>query len=193
MRSWLNDNSGLATFLDILDIPPGVPFESVINHEVDRSVMVAIHTDSYSSREWCRREVVRAKRLNVPMLVIDCLEDVDERYFPYLGNVPTIRMSPGVVDRLEIVAGYLLDELFKDFLWQCRVEGYRKRFPETIFLSRAPELISLASRPQAATGNKWDIVYPGPPLGTEELELFADIAGDIRTFSLIDWLAWRQR
>ena len=76
LRRWLNDNANLATFLDILNIPPGVPFDSVIDHEVGSSVMVAIHTDSYSSREWCRREVVRAKRLNVPMLTVDCLGPV---------------------------------------------------------------------------------------------------------------------
>ena len=193
LRKWLNYNADLATFLDIQDIPPGVPFDSVINHEVDGNVMVAIYTNSYSSREWCRREVVRAKRLNVPMLVVNCLQDVDERAFPYLGNVPVVRMNPETMDRFADVAAYIMDEVFKDFLWQCRVEGFRKRFPETTFLARVPELISLASRPPATMGTRWDIVYPGPPLGTEEVDLFADVSGDVRVLSLIDWLAWRKR
>ena len=129
LRTWLNDNANLATFLDIPDIPPGVPFDLVIDHEVDSGVMVAIHTDSYSSREWCRREVVRAKRLNVPMLTVDCLKEVDERAFPYLGNVPSVRMNPETVDHLPEVAGCIMDEVFKDFLWQCRVDNLRRRFP----------------------------------------------------------------
>ena len=193
LRRWLNDNANLATFLDIQDIPPGVPFDSVIDHEVDASVMVAIHTDSYSSREWCRREVVRAKRLNVPMLTVNCLKEIDERAFPYLGNVPSVRMNPETVDRLTEVAGCIMDEVFKDFLWRCRVEDLYRRFPETTFLARAPELISLASRPPATVGTGWHIVYPGPPLSTEELDLFADVASDVRVLSLTEWLAWRER
>ena len=97
------------------------------------------------------------------------------------------------MDRSADVAAYIMDEVFKDFLWQCRVEGFRKRFPETTFLARVPELISLASRPPATIGTRWDIVYPGPPLGTEEVDLFADVSGDVRVLSLIDWLAWRKR
>lgn len=192
LRTWLNDHAQLATFLDIQDIPPGVPFDSVIEHELGNSVMVAIYTDSYSSREWCRREVVRAKRLNVPMLTVDCLQEVDERSFPYMGNVPSIRMNPESTDRLEYVADYLMDEVFKDFLWQSRVDGLLTRFPDTTFLARAPELISLTSRPKALLGTPWDIVYPGPPLSTEEIDLFADVAQNIRVFSLIDWLARRE-
>ena len=94
----------LADVLGHPNIPPGVPFDLVIDHEVGSSVMVAIHTDSYSSREWCRREVIRAKRLNVPMLTVDCLKEGDECIFPYLGNVPSVRMNPETVDRLPEVA-----------------------------------------------------------------------------------------
>ena len=193
LKDWLNKNADLATFLDVQDIPPGVPFDSVIDHESRESVMVAIYTDSYSSREWCRREVIRAKRLNVPMITVDCLQEGDERSFPYLGNVPCVRMNPEATDRLESVADSIMDEIFKDFLWQCRVEGLRARFPETTFLARAPELISLASRPQANIGTHWEIVYPGPPLGAEETDLFADIAGDVRLLSLIEWLSRREQ
>ena len=192
IRRWLIDNAALATFLDIFDIPPSVSFESVINHEADGSVMVAIYTDSYSSREWCRKEVVRAKRQSVPMLVMDCLQEGDERSFPYMGNVPWVRMNPETMDRLEYFAGYLLGEVFKDFLWQCRVEALRSDNPETVFLSSAPELFFLASLPQVSPGPHRDIVYPGPPLGVEELELFANVAPDVRLFSLIEWIARRE-
>ena len=189
MRSWLNNDADLTAFLDVLDIPAGVSFESVIDHAVGGSVMVAIYTDTYSSREWCRREVVRAKRLHVPMLFVDCLQEVDERSFPYLGNVPSVRMNPETMDRLEHVARCLLDEVFKDFLWQCRIEGFRSAYPQTTFLARAPELITLVSRPEASVGATWDIVYPGPPLGTEEALLFSDVVQDVHLYSLTNWLA----
>ena len=130
--------------------------------------------------------------MSVPMLTVNCLTEIDERAFPYLGNVPSVRINPETVDRLPEVADCIMDEVFKDFLWRCRVEDLYRRFPETTFLARAPELISLASRPPASVGTGWDIVYPGPPLSTEELDLFADVASDVRVLSLTEWLARRE-
>lgn len=189
LRTWLNDNSNLAPFLDFRNIPAGTPFDLVLDHEVGRSVMVAIYTDSYSSREWCRREAIIAKRRRVPMLVVDCLQDTDPSAFPYLGNVPWVRMNPETVDRLDYVAGHLLDEVFKDFLWQCRVETFRNPFPQTTFSNRAPELISLTSISPASSGTGRNIVYPGPPISALEKQLFSDVAQDVRLYSLKEWLA----
>ena len=127
------------------------------------------------------------------MLVVDCLQDVDKRSFPYLGNVPWIRMNPETIDRLDYITEYLLDEVFQDFLWQCRVEGFRNGSPHTTFLARAPELLSLATHPQVSTGtaavSEWDIVYPGPPLDAQEKQLFAAVVSDVRVYSLTEWLA----
>ena len=137
LRKWLNDNTNSAPFLDIHNIPAGIPFDLVLDYEASRSVMVAIYTDSYSSREWCRREVIIAKRRRVPMLVVDCLQDTDPSSLPYLGNVPWVRMNPETMDRLDYVVGHLLDEVYKDFLWQCRVESFCNAFPQTTFFARA--------------------------------------------------------
>ena len=189
LRTWLNDNTNLAPFLDIRNIPAGAPFDLVLDHEAGRSVMVAIYTDSYSSREWCRREVIIAKRRRVPMLVVDCLQDTDPSSFPYLGNVPWVRMNPETVDRLDYVAGHLLDEVFKDFLWQCRVESFRNAFPQTTFFARAPELISLTSISPASSGTGNDVVYPGPPISAQEKQLFAAAAPYVHVYSLKEWLA----
>jgi hypothetical protein len=51
------------------DIPAGLRFHKVLLQQVRVSAMVAIHADSYSSREWCRREIIEAKRWNVPLVV----------------------------------------------------------------------------------------------------------------------------
>ena len=68
---------------------------------------MAVHTDSYSSREWCRREIIDAKRCNVPMVVVNSMRDVDERGFPYMGNVPIVRMDPNTTNRIAVVMGRL--------------------------------------------------------------------------------------
>ena len=61
LRTWLNDNANAAPFLDVRNIPAGVPFDSVLEHEVARSVMVAIYTDSYPQETGA---AVRSLQLN---------------------------------------------------------------------------------------------------------------------------------
>lgn len=190
IRSQLHDSHGLASFFDVHDIPAGLRFHKVLLQQVRVSAMVAIHTDSYSSREWCRREVIEAKRWNVPLVVADSIIDVDERGFPYMGNVPTVRLEQHRVDRIDLVIGRLLDEVLKDFLWRCRVELARRvTHQEAIFLPRPPELISLASLPPTADVPEPLIVYPDPPLSAEEERLFAEIAPRVQLRSLTEWLA----
>lgn len=189
IRQALFDGEGLSSFFDVHDIAPGLPFDKVILNQVRVSAVVAIHTDSFSSREWCRREIIEAKRASVPLVVANCLADRDERGFPYMGNVPVVRMSPGRVDRIEDVIGRLLDEVLKDFLWRCRVELVRKSAGDRVrFLPRPPELISLAGLDRAA-GTPTILVYPDPPLGAEEQRLFEEIAPDVRLRSLTEWVA----
>ena len=188
VRDWLHDNSALSSFLDVYDIPAGLSSSAVIFDTIRDGIMVTVYTDSYSSREWCRREVIEAKRRNIPMLVIDCLQTIDVRSFPYLGNVPVIRMDPESRGQVGEVAGRLLDELFKSFLWRCRVERFREPYPQIMFIPRSPELISLVAMPDNFSGGERSIVYPGPPLSMEEAQLFADVVPNVGLHTLADWL-----
>lgn len=188
VRDWLHDNSALASFLDVHDIPAGLSFSSVMDDSIQDGAMMTIYTDSYSSREWCRREVIEAKRRNVPMVIVDCLQTVDDRVFPYLGNVPSIRMNPDRGDRIDQVVSLLLDELFKDFLWRQRIEEFRGSHPQVIFTARPPELILLSNLMDSADNGERTLVYPGPPLGMEEIRLFTDIVSGVRLCTLTDWL-----
>ena len=181
--------TGLETFFDVHDIPAGLRFNKVLLQKVRVSAVVAIHTDSYSSREWCRREIIEAKRWNVPLVVVDSISDIDERGFPYMGNVPVIRMEPAVGDRIDYVIGCLLDEVLKDFLWRCWVELTRgSAGGDIVFLPRPPELISLAGLDDRA-GSDATLVYPEPPVGSEEQRLFEIIAPKVRLRSMMEWLA----
>ena len=209
IRDWLHQSNGPSSFFDVLDIPVGTPFQEVLELHVKRSALLAVHTDSYSSREWCRREIIQAKRYNVPMIVVNCVRDVDERGFPYMGNVPNVRLDPGKEDpnktsRIERVIGCLLDEVFKDFLWRCRTELADGDNRNVLFMARPPELISLANIEQgffespeslslADSRTPLDvedpvIVYPDPPLGAEEEQLFEKIMPRVRLRHLSQWL-----
>jgi hypothetical protein len=189
VRKALFDGDGLASFFDVNDIPPGLAFDRVILNQIRVSAVVAIHTDSFSSREWCRREILHAKRESVPLVVANCITDTDERGFPYMGNVPIVRMDPKSVDRIDDIIGRLLDEVLKDFLWRCRVELVRADAGDMVrFLPRPPELISLVGIDLPADTDIV-LVYPDPPIGAEEERLFEDIAPRVRLRSMTEWIA----
>jgi hypothetical protein len=190
VRRFIFDGDGLASFFDVHDIPAGLRFDAVLLEKVKVSAVVAIHTDSFSSREWCRREIIEAKRWNAPLVIADCISDTDERGFPYLGNVPVVRMDPGKVDRIADVVARLLDEVLKDFLWRCRVESAVAGGGENdvAFMPRAPELIALVGLVDQP-GDAVVVVYPDPPLGAEEQRLFEQIAPRFRLRSFTEWVA----
>ena len=188
IRDWLHEHSALSSFFDVHDIPAGLSFREVLLHQIETSAVVALYTDSYSSREWCRREVVEAKRRHVPMIVVDCLRDVDQRSIPYMGNVPVVRMGADQQDRIRTVIGCLLDEVFRTCLWRCRVEPFREAYSNVLFTARPPELISLATLPAHENKAGSAIVYPEPPLGTDEARLFSEIAPNVRTLTLTEWM-----
>lgn len=189
IRQHIFDGDGLTTFFDVHDIPTGVRFNNALLQQVKVSAVVAIHTDSFSSREWCRREIIEAKRCSAPLVVADCISDTDERSFPYLGNVPVVRMDPVKADRIDHVIARLLDEVLKDFLWRCRVQLIRSAGAiDAAFLPRSPELVSLAAL-SGHPGEHVLVVYPDPPLGAEEQRLFEQIAPRYQLFSLTEFLA----
>ena len=187
IRDWIHENSHLKSFIDVYDIPPGQSFHDVILHEIEVGALMAVHTDSYSSREWCRREVIEAKRRMVPMIVIDCIRDLDPRGFPYLGNVPVIRMDPKAKNRGAAAVGCLLDELFRSRLWRFRTEELSVDYPEVLFSVRPPELISLAALQHGSGRIGSFIVYPEPLMSADEQVLFSKVAPEVHIQTLTEW------
>lgn len=187
IRDWLHEHSALSSFFDIYDIPPGLSWRKVILNNIKSSIFMTLHTDSYSSREWCRREVVEAKRRQVPMIIVDCLSDIDQRSIPYMGNVPIIRMGSNL-DRIDNVIGNLLDEVFRDYIWRCRIKPFPETHSEVLFTARPPELILLAALSDHEGGTVSKIVYPEPLLGTDEVKLFSEIAPDVCILTLTEWM-----
>lgn len=190
MRSWLDRHSHLSSFFDTRDIPPGMPFREVLLEEIGDSAVMVLHTDSYSSRDWCRQEAIEAKRRQVPMVVADCLRDRDRHSIPYLGNTPVVRVSPDRAEgRFRALVQCLLEEVFRTYLWRCRVQEHQRSNPGVLFLSRTPELLSLASLSAAMhSENGAEIVYPNALMSVDEARLFAEIAPRVLPLTLDEWL-----
>jgi len=199
LREHLQAEAALASFFDVQDIPAGLRFDAVLLTEVRLSAMVAIHTDSYSSREWCRREVIEAKRCQVPFIVANCLGHIDERSFPYLGNVPIIQLHAASPARIDVLVCRLLEEVLRDLLWRCRIESSAGRAPHVLFLARPPELLSLLASAdrsgrhtileRAIERREAIVVYPDPPLSAEEERLLHAVAPRVQLRSFTEWRA----
>lgn len=195
LRKCIHDDLDLGSFFDLVDISPGLPFDDVILHSVRRSAIVVIHTDSYATREWCRREALEAKLHGRPIVVANCLADREERGFPYLGNVPVVRVNPTEPGRLIHVVVRLLEEILKQLLWEGRTRKYvAQKKPGVEFVSSWPELLTLVRIGRASAGSKskrgpLTLVYPDPPLSNEEERLFEALLPGTDLKSFRQWQA----
>lgn len=198
-QSYLHQQTRLNAFFDAHEIPPGFPFAREIEDRIGESILLVIRTDAYGTREWCQREVLAAKRVGVPVVVVDALESAERRSFPYLGNVPTIRYRTGEADRYERVLDLLLDETLRQLHFRKRVERLLAESPtKPATLACAPELVrfALAREHERRTGakprrRKRHVVYPDPPLSGPEADVLAHDAEAIRADSLTQFVARR--
>ena len=178
VRRYLRETAHLDEFFDAADIPDGTRFsEFLIGCAGSLPCLLAVQTDTYASREWCRLEVLEAKRRQVPIVVLTALRNREQRSFPYMGNVPVVRWNEGV--SLPVLVRELLIEVLRKRYFPKRVEAlWRQRGLTSSYqvLTSPPELVTSlmyrAETQDSQLGNLSRIcVYPDPPLGTEELDL----------------------
>ncbi|MBN2444759.1 MAG: TIR domain-containing protein [Spirochaetales bacterium] len=158
----------LDAWFDSGDIPGGSRFAAAIERGVKDSALLCVLTDAYSSREWCRKEVLLAKLYKRPFVVVDALQNNEIRSFPYIGNVPVIRWNEksGDVD-LSINQQAAINLLSKEALrifYVKEVLNQVKQVDDEI-LPFAPELMVLIGQKNKV------FLYPDPPVGQEELDL----------------------
>jgi hypothetical protein len=171
-------------WFDSAEIPPAGRFPEEIQKGVlSSSALVTVLTDTWSSREWCRREVLEAKLAARPMVMVDALEARVVRLFPYLGNVVTLRWRAAIAVPDEMPADAWAKQrarwesedaalvIESALLEALRYQHDHRRLialagPNEVTLGTPPEALTLAHLP-AGTSRVW---YPDPPLGREELD-----------------------
>jgi hypothetical protein len=176
VRRYLHEVAGLDDFFDAADIPSGSRLAEEITSAVGTvPALLAIQTDSYASREWCRLEVLQAKRRQVPIVVLTAVESGEHRAFPYLGNVPVIRWNGE--GSLPVVVTALLREVLRTRYFPKRVQALCRLYgldPNHQVFAYPPELLTVLTHRHDATNVGRSVghyLYPDPPLGTQELEL----------------------
>jgi hypothetical protein len=189
------DHSSMRNFFDASDIAPGYRFSEEIERHIKGSTVIAIHTDSYSSRYWCQREIMCAKENERPIIAVDCLEEFEDRRFPFATNIPGIHMqldsSPTKQDLLRILSAALLETIrffySKMLLMELKKVGWIQQ--ESMLLARPPELSDISRLLDQETKNIHKdkmIVYPEPPVYVDEITLLKQLDIKIETPLTID-------
>jgi len=181
IRDYARSKTLLGTFFDANDIAPGYPFEKELEANIQRSVVLIFQTDAYTSREWCQREVIMAKQYKCPIVVVNLVNKGEERNFPYLGNVPTLRCERNKItdDCIQAIIELALYEMLKHVYFQQHFENLRKLHfipKDAICLTRPPELLSLLNMQKDNSLAQKLILYPEPPIGKGEKKLLSEMA-----------------
>ncbi len=167
------DNSNLNRFFDSTEISPGFQFDQEIEKSVKKSTLVAIESDAYSSRYWCQREILCAKQYNRPIVIVNSLNDYEDRIFPAASNVPCVHVSSETPlsqrDILRILSAAILETIrfthsihclkfYKDIGW----------IENDCELSARPPEIRQALKAKSSEQKK--ICYPEPPIYSNEAD-----------------------
>ena len=185
-KAFIDSELKLDVFFDTVDIADGYEFEQQIETNIIKSALVVFHSDDYSSREWCRIEVLIAKRHKCPIVVVHDIKRGEKRSFPYLGNTPTLKMKLDekecFVEIVNITLYQVINNLFQRELLESIIKQFDFPGTEFITLTSPPELFNFIDiyNKKKETQNQLIIIYPEPPLGAEELKVLNDIDKDIQ-------------
>lgn len=172
----------LDQFFDATDLQPGGDWAQELESHASTGALFCVRTDLYSSREWCQREVSVAKRAGVPVVILDSLQEGEERGSFLMDHVPRIPGNdPAEIpeDRVVVALNQLVDECLKRELWrrqrELAVDGWYDWWAP-----HAPEPLTFvdwlrSSGFDTAAAGPLRILHPDPPLGRDEVEPLREI------------------
>jgi hypothetical protein len=195
----------LRQFFDASDLEPGTEWDPELRTKAGSSALLAIRTDLYSSREWCQREIMIAKRAGMPVVIMDALGDAEERGSFLMDHVPRVpaRMEGGSWRKSDIhrAVALLVDECAKRALWCSQQELARKESAVSVtwWAPHAPEPITLTKWLETAKARgalppkdqALVVLHPDPPLGAEEKTALQEILNLAGVESSLDVLTPR--
>lgn len=171
LRSFIDQQSWLETFYDVRDIEPGTSWKQALRDGVKRSVLLALRTDIYEQRLWCRQEFRWAEVFGVPRVVVDARSSlVHPASELAIEAAPTVRIPDGNLARVLFAT---FQTALRSLLFQRRIRALQEAGrlptgPDVKILSVAPSIETLASACQelarSAAPERRLIVYPDPPL-----------------------------
>ena len=165
----LQRGTKLSSFFDVNSIMEGGDFESQILESADKAIMIVIFSETYSSREWCIKEILQAKKNNRPVIAVFDIDGDIDRVFPYIGNIPATIYKNDWTPVVNLLLRTTLNMTYQKLLLS--------KFPDDLNkVAFAPDAYCLSNIP-AENRNK-EMLYPEPPLSYDELEILKNINGN---------------
>jgi hypothetical protein len=180
LKAFIYSKTQLKAFFDANDIEYGSNFGEEIKKAEKESILVVFQSDSYAEREWCRIEVVEAKKAGCPIVIVNAVQNKEQRAFPYLGNYPSIRFkNENLLQIIDLALEQVLFNRYTIKFLDSLTDQYRIRANR--ILSTSPELFNFIQlkRDGLKESEKFGLViYPDPPLGSEEMEILNQLDDD---------------
>lgn len=181
----------LDSFFDAHDIQVADDWEKELDTEAARHAMLMVRTDNYASRGWAQREVLAAKRHDIPIVSLYAVSHEEQRGSFLMDHVPVVACPPGAERKaIERSLNRLVDEALKRALWLVQ-RSYLERDGFDWLPVHAPEPITLAAWLRSNHVDKEAhlvIMHPDPPLGPQERQVmleFCEIAGLSGTLEIL--------
>jgi len=158
VQSWIGKTK-LADFVDIRDIQPGDDWNKGIIEQVRSGALLMVRTDHYSCREWTQREVLEAKKAEMPVVCLSALTEGEQRGSFLLDHVPTVayptstgdknkKKNKGAQGRAIVCAiNRLVDEALRQALWR------HQEIPKSVSQAQESERRASNKEPDAAHHN----------------------------------------
>lgn len=170
------DNSNMQGFFDVNDISSGFKFDEEIEKHIKRSTLIAIESDAYSTRYWCQREILTAKREKRPIILVNSLEEYEDRVFPAASNIPCVHITAEPLndkDILRILIAALLETIRFEHARKLLTYYRNQKWIDqnAVIFARPPEIQQIVEiLKKNKKNNNLVICYPEPPLYKEETE-----------------------
>ncbi|MBD2461347.1 TIR domain-containing protein [Oscillatoria sp. FACHB-1407] len=153
IREQIYQHGQLEAFFDESDLAIGYAWDSGLrnNAQLNTAAMIAVLTDSYAGRPWCRREIRLARTAKPvltkqfkgdrgndieespygwtvkPLVVVDALVNGTNSFLPDFGHAPIIRWNP---EQVELLIDQLLREILLYGYNEKRVRNLLKYCPK---------------------------------------------------------------
>ena len=178
-RDYINSKTQLKTFFDTNDIAYGSNFGEEIKKAAHESALVVFQSDTYADREWCRIEVLEAKSAGCPIVIVNAIQNGERRAFPYLGNYPSIRLKDNFIEIIDLTLEQVLFNLYTGKFLDSLTDLYGIKTEK--ILSTSPELFNFIQLKREWITSRKEfclVIYPDPPLGSEEMQILNEMDSD---------------
>jgi hypothetical protein len=188
IKKFIHANTYLEVFFDANSIMPSEKFDRIIdmNARSSDSIMLSIIGNEYMNRSWCKRELLAAKSMDIPVLIVNFEDKNENTYFPYISRMQYINIgkklsydssndSLNEKDIAFIIKKILLVSIEKEYnsLYLSSFCKYYSNYENTkneLLISTVPPEPYIFLKYKRLFCDDVTIIYPDPPLMTYETD-----------------------